>query len=87
VKSYGNDGKLLIVCGGGALNDHLLDRLRALLPGIQVAASTDHGLPPHQVEAAAFAWLARATVRREAGNLASVTGARGARVLGAIYPA
>ncbi|MGJ7500407.1 anhydro-N-acetylmuramic acid kinase [Variovorax sp. ZT5P49] len=87
VKSYGKDSKLLIVCGGGALNDHLLDRLRALLPGITVAASTDHGLPPQQVEAAAFAWLARATVRREAGNLASVTGARGARVLGAIYPA
>jgi len=45
------------------------------------------GLPPQQVEAAAFAWLARATLRREAGNLASVTGARGPRVLGAIYPA
>ena len=85
--SYGNDSKLLIVCGGGALNDHLLARLRALLTGVEVAASTKHGLPPQQVEAAAFAWLARSTVRREAGNLASVTGARGARVLGAVYPA
>lgn len=84
---HAKDSRLLIVCGGGALNDHLLDRLRALLPGVQVAASTAHGLPPQQVEAAAFAWLARSTVRREAGNLASVTGARGARVLGAIYPA
>lgn len=85
--SYGKDSKLLIVCGGGALNDHLLARLGALLPGVDVVASAEHGLPPQQVEAAAFAWLARATVRREAGNLASVTGARGARVLGAIYPA
>jgi anhydro-N-acetylmuramic acid kinase len=85
--SYGKDSKLLIVCGGGALNDHLLGRLRALLPHVKVVASTDQGLPPQQVEAAAFAWLARCTVRREAGNLASVTGARGARVLGAIYPA
>ncbi|QSI33481.1 anhydro-N-acetylmuramic acid kinase [Variovorax sp. RKNM96] len=84
---YGKDSKLLIVCGGGALNDYLLGRLRALLPGVQVVASTDQGLPPQQVEAAAFAWLARCTLRREAGNLASVTGARGARVLGAIYPA
>jgi anhydro-N-acetylmuramic acid kinase len=84
---YGNDSKLLIVCGGGALNDHLLERLRAHLPGGEVAASAAHGLPPLQVEAAAFAWLARSTVRREAGNLASVTGARGGRVLGAIYPA
>ena len=87
VARYGQDSKLLIVCGGGALNDHLLGRLRALLPGVQVVASNDQGLPPQQVEAAAFAWLARSTVRREAGNLASVTGARGARVLGAIYPA
>ena len=84
---HGKDGALLIVCGGGALNDHLLERLRALLPGVTVSASVEHGLPPQQVEAAAFAWLARATVRREPGNLASVTGARGARVLGAVYPA
>ncbi|WPH13424.1 anhydro-N-acetylmuramic acid kinase [Variovorax paradoxus] len=87
VLRYGSDSKLLIVCGGGALNDHLVERLRAHLPGVEVAASTAHGLPPLQVEAAAFAWLARSTVRREAGNLASVTGARGGRVLGAIYPA
>ncbi|MDQ0589156.1 anhydro-N-acetylmuramic acid kinase [Variovorax paradoxus] len=87
VLRYGNNSNLLIVCGGGALNDHLLERLRAHLPGVEVAASTAHGLPPLQVEAAAFAWLARSTVRREAGNLASVTGARGGRVLGAVYPA
>ena len=84
---YGKDSRLLIVCGGGALNDHLLGRLRAMLPDVDVVASTEHGLPPQQVEAAAFAWLARAAIRREPGNLASVTGARGARVLGAIYPA
>ncbi|WP_062367186.1 anhydro-N-acetylmuramic acid kinase [Variovorax paradoxus] len=87
VLRYGSDSKLLIVCGGGALNGHLIERLRAHLPGVEVAASTAHGLPPLQVEAAAFAWLARSTLRREAGNLASVTGARGGRVLGAIYPA
>lgn len=87
VQRYGNDSKLLIVCGGGALNDHLLARLRAWLPGVEVGPSTKHGLPPLQVEAAAFAWLARSAMRREAGNLASVTGARGPRVLGAIYPA
>ncbi|MDZ4359374.1 MAG: anhydro-N-acetylmuramic acid kinase [Variovorax sp.] len=87
LRSHQKESELLIVCGGGALNDHLMTRLRALLPGVQVQASSEHGLPPQQVEAAAFAWLARRTVRREPGNLASVTGARGARVLGAIYPA
>jgi anhydro-N-acetylmuramic acid kinase len=84
---HANGTSLLIVCGGGALNDHLLARLRAMLPAVAVDTSAAHGLPPLQVEAAAFAWLARCTLRREAGNLTSVTGARGARVLGAVYPA
>lgn len=77
----------LIVCGGGAYNLELLRRLRAALPGCAVVASDERGLPPMQVEACAFAWLARAHVRREPGNLPAVTGARGPRVLGACYPA
>jgi anhydro-N-acetylmuramic acid kinase len=38
------------------------------------------------VEALAFAWLARETLAGRPGNLPAVTGARGLRVLGAIYP-
>ncbi|WP_295960588.1 anhydro-N-acetylmuramic acid kinase [Rhodoferax sp.] len=87
IRSYGKNSKLLIVCGGGALNKYLMQRLQALLPGMQVQSSATHGLPPLQVEAAAFAWLARQTVLGLPGNLASVTGARGERVLGAVYPA
>jgi anhydro-N-acetylmuramic acid kinase len=78
--------KQLIVCGGGALNAHLMTRLRELLPRAHVVPSTDAGLPPLQVEAAAFAWLARQCMRREALDLKSTTGAKGARILGAIYP-
>lgn len=77
----------LIVCGGGALNIHLMRRLAALLPGVEVRSSAPSGLPPLQVEATAFAWLARKTVRREKLELESTTGARGARVLGCVYPA
>jgi anhydro-N-acetylmuramic acid kinase len=77
----------LVVCGGGALNDHLMRRLRALLPGVQLTSSAEWGLPPLQVEATAFAWLARKTVLREKLALQSVTGARGTRVLGCVYPA
>ncbi|MFZ9370731.1 MAG: anhydro-N-acetylmuramic acid kinase [Limnohabitans sp.] len=77
----------LIVCGGGALNLHLMDQLRGGLTGCEVVESGAAGLPPLQVEAAAFAWLAQQTVNRQAGNWPAVTGARGARVLGAIYPA
>lgn len=77
----------LLVCGGGALNRHLMQRLAALLPEVTVASTADAGLPPMQVEAAAFAWLARAFVLREPGNRPDVTGARGPRVLGALHPA
>jgi anhydro-N-acetylmuramic acid kinase len=76
----------LIVCGGGALNGELMRRLAQHLPGVQVIGSESRGLPPLQVEAAAFAWLAAKTMRRQTSSLPSVTGARGARVLGAIYP-
>jgi anhydro-N-acetylmuramic acid kinase len=87
VRRHAGAARELIVCGGGAFNDHLMARLAARLPGVDVVSSAARGLPPQQVEAAAFAWLARAMMRRESGNLASVTGARGERVLGALYPA
>ncbi len=84
---WGRDAEQLLVCGGGALNGHLMARMAALLPGMQVQSTEAGGLPPLQVEAAAFAWLARQTLLGLPGNLARVTGARGPRVLGAIYPA
>lgn len=87
VNSYANRSTLLIVCGGGAFNLHLLQRLQAGLPHLKVSTSDQHGLPPLEVEAAAFAWLARQAINRQPGNLASVTGAAGPRILGAIYPA
>lgn len=74
------------VCGGGAFNTHLLQRL-ALHVGCPVRSTADEGVPPEQVEALAFAWLAQRTLNREAGNLPEVTGARGLRVLGAVWPA
>lgn len=78
--------RMLVVCGGGALNGALMRRLQQALPHAEVQSSAQHGLPPLQVEATAFAWLARKALRRETGSLTSVTGASGARVLGAIYP-
>lgn len=77
----------LIVCGGGALNGLLMQRLQAGLPKITVLSSAERGMPPLQVEAAAFAWLARQTVLGLPGNLPKVTGAQGARILGGIFKA
>jgi anhydro-N-acetylmuramic acid kinase len=77
----------LLVCGGGALNTDLMQRLARLLSVVAVRSTADEGLPPMQVEATAFAWLAWAHVTRQTANLPAVTGARGPRVLGALYPA
>lgn len=87
VRRWGRGGSQLLVCGGGALNAYLMQRIAALLPGVAVGSTADRGLPPLEVEAAAFAWLARQCLRGLPGNLPAVTGARGPRVLGAIYPA
>ena len=77
----------LYVCGGGAHNRTLMQRISAHLPDIRVATTATLGIDPDWVEALAFAWLARQTLHHAPGNLPAVTGARGERVLGAIYPA
>jgi anhydro-N-acetylmuramic acid kinase len=76
----------VLVCGGGVHNPVLLRELSAALPGMVVESTGEHGMDPDFVEAMAFAWLAREFLARRPGNLAAVTGARGPRVLGALYP-
>ena len=77
----------MLVCGGGALNGHLMRLIASHLPSVTVRTTDDQGLPPLEVESAAFAWLAKAFVDRMPGNLTAVTGAAGPRILGALYPA
>lgn len=77
----------LIACGGGVHNGALLAALAAELPDCVVESSAQHGLDPDFMEAMGFAWLARETLAGRPGNLPSVSGAHGARVLGAIYAA
>ncbi|MDD0842056.1 anhydro-N-acetylmuramic acid kinase [Pseudomonas sp. Gutcm_11s] len=77
----------LLVCGGGAHNLTLMQRLQELLPACQVASTDARGVPPDWVEAMAFAWLAHCCLERIPANRPSVTAAKGPRVLGAIYPA
>ena len=83
---YAPDATELLICGGGAFNGHLMQRLATRASSVRVLPSGERGLPPTQVEGCAFAWLARAFVRREALGLGAITGAGGARVLGALYP-
>jgi len=79
------DATSLRVCGGGAFNGHLMARWRALLPGIDLATTAVEGVPPDQVEALAFAWLAACRLAGRTASLPAVTGARAPRVLGAVY--
>lgn len=74
------------VCGGGAHNGLLIDRLSALT-GCSIERTDKLGVDVDWVEAVAFAWLAQRCVDGLSGNLPAVTGAQGPRVLGAIYPA
>lgn len=77
----------LRVCGGGAKNPLLMQELQLLNPDLIVTDTSEIGVPPQDVEGAAFAWLAYRFMQRETGNLPSATGASGRRILGALYPA
>lgn len=75
------------LCGGGARNRTLVEAVTRLLPQARVGMTDELGVPVDWVEAFAMAWLGWKTLRRDPANLPEVTGARGRRVLGAIYPA
>jgi len=77
----------IYVCGGGAHNLDLLERLRRSLPHCDIGTTAALGTDPDWVEAIAFAWLAKQTLDGRPSNLPAVTGAAGDRLLGAIYPA
>jgi anhydro-N-acetylmuramic acid kinase len=87
IRRYCAGTQAVFVCGGGAHNRALMARLAALLPGQRIADTGLLGVDADWVEALAFAWLARLNLLRKAGNLPEVTGAKGPRVLGALYPA
>lgn len=76
------------LCGGGAHNALLVQDLSQLLGEHITVTNTDAlGVGVDWVEAAAFAWLAKQTMAQLPSNLPAVTGAKGLRILGAIYPA
>lgn len=79
--------KSVFLCGGGARNQFLLERLESLLDPLPVATTAQLGVNPDWMEAIAFAWLAWRYLERQPGSQPEVTGACGARILGAHYPA
>ncbi|SEP58482.1 anhydro-N-acetylmuramic acid kinase [Basfia succiniciproducens] len=77
---------LLLVCGGGARNPLIMQRLTALLAEWRVSTTSEFGLDIDYVEAAAFAWLAYRRIHNLPSNLPSVTGAKSEVSLGVIFP-
>ena len=86
VAAYAGGAREVFVCGGGARNAALMRALQARLPRSEVTTTDQLGIPVMNVEALAFAWLAKQAMAGKPGNLPAVTGARHPAVLGAIYP-
>ena len=87
IVQHAPDAAEVLVCGGGLHNGALMLRLTELLSPRSVTSTADHGVDPDFLEATAFAWLARQRLLGLPGNVPAVTGARGERVLGAVYSA
>lgn len=90
IVAQAHEATTVYVCGGGAYNSHLMRQLQQALAerrhGTHVESTEVLGVSPNHVEAFAFAWLAERHVERLPGNMPSVTGAKGPRILGALYP-
>ena len=77
----------MYLCGGGTHNQTLAARIATLSDPARVASTAELGIDPDWMEAMAFAWLAHQCLHGRPANLPEVTGAKGPRILGAIYPA
>ena len=70
-----------LLCGGGAKNSFLIERIKALMPNVEVAIAQN----ADEIEAMTFAWLAYKRIHKEVVNLKDVTGASANSVLGCVY--
>lgn len=73
------------VCGGGALNPLLMQRLSDLMPNHTAQTTEALAINPMYVEAVAFAWLAEQRILEKTVPLKAVTGANRDAILGCVY--
>ena len=87
IEQHCTGAREIYLCGGGAHNQTLRNRLAELLPNCVIGVTDTLGVEGDYLEAIAFAWLAQQTMQGKPSNLPLVTGAAHPCVLGAIYPA
>ncbi|MDZ4262727.1 MAG: anhydro-N-acetylmuramic acid kinase, partial [Pseudomonadota bacterium] len=85
INGLSQSSKEVFICGGGAYNTALMERLTVLLSKDTVASTAILGIDPQWIEAMAFAWLAQQTINHRPGNLCEVTGAKREVILGGVY--
>lgn len=85
IQQLSADQKEIFICGGGAFNQLLIQRLQSLLSPHPVSSTAALDINPRWIEAMAFAWLAYQRMHNKTGNICTVTGAKSTSVLGAIY--
>ena len=85
IQNHCPGAKEIYLCGGGAHNQTLHNRLAALLPGSSVKTTNTLGVDSDYLEAIAFAWLAQQALHGKPANLPLVTGAKHPCILGAVY--
>ncbi|PQJ84662.1 anhydro-N-acetylmuramic acid kinase [Aliivibrio sifiae] len=87
VKFHVGEAAKLLVCGGGAHNQYLMEKLQQHLSNWAVATTNDYNVDSDNMEAMAFAWLAHQRIHNRPSNEPDVTGASRYASLGVIYPA
>lgn len=75
----------IFICGGGVKNNFLMQRLQTLGKNLKIHSTEKCHIDPDWIEAIAFAWLAKQTLKKKTGNLPLVTGAKKETILGALY--
>ncbi|MEL7312503.1 MAG: anhydro-N-acetylmuramic acid kinase [Pseudomonadota bacterium] len=75
IKQHSSECAEVLLCGGGAANQRVVDALRRALPSTQIASTASRGIDPDFVEAALIAWLGWQRWQGQPVDTRAITGA------------
>ncbi len=85
IKKYAPNTDAIYICGGGAANDFLMERLQAIAAPMNVQSTQALGIDPHWLEALLMAWLAKQRLENRKLNLSDITGSHTPHLVGTVY--